>query len=329
MQSRVVFMGTPEFAVPALEVVADRIGRDNLVVVTQPDRAAGRGRKLQAPPVKTAAERRGLQVEQVGTLRDPAIRKQLEDFAPDLIVVAAFGLLLPKWVLGLPPRGCVNLHASLLPRFRGASPIAAAIASGDPATGVALMEMEAGLDTGGVYALERIDIPDDATTESLTIRLAGVAATVLDDHVNALLGGKLAPDPQRGRIVETRKIAKAHGAIDWTLAAMEIERHIRAMWSWPRAWTIGAGDTRIQVHEAEIAGDVSGEPGTVVSSDADGVIVATGAGGLRLLRVQLPGKPAQPASEVRQHPAFATGTSFQSPAEAVEPWIIVDGEAGA
>jgi methionyl-tRNA formyltransferase len=329
MQPRVVFMGTPEFAVPALQALAERFDAGSLLVVTQPDRAAGRGRKMQPPPVKAAAERSGLPVEQVATLRDPAIRARLESFAPDLIVVAAFGLLLPRWVLRLPPRGCVNLHASILPRFRGASPIAAAVACGDSASGVALMEMEAGLDTGGVYALDTIDVMTGDTTASLTDRLATVAAGLLAEHLERLLAGELSPEPQRGRIVETRKIVKAHGAIDWERPAAEIERHVRAMWPWPRAWTVGAGDVRVQVHEAEVIGEAKGEPGTVVASDTEGIVVATGDGGLRLVTGQLPGKSAQPVSELRQHPTFAVGARFEQPAERPDPWIVLDGEAGS
>jgi methionyl-tRNA formyltransferase len=329
MQSRIVFMGTPEFAVPALEVLAERFGTEQLAVVTQPDRAAGRGRKLHPPPVKAAAERLGLAVEQVATLRDPAIRERLEAFAPDLIVVAAFGLLLPRWVLRLPPRGCVNLHASILPRFRGASPIAAAIACGDARSGVALMEMEAGLDTGGVFDIDTVDIMTADTTASLTERLATTAAGILAEHIDGLLAGESTPEPQRGRIIETRKIAKAHGAIDWTRSAVEIERYARAMWPWPRAWTIAQGDARVQVHEADVAPGIAGEPGTIIGHDAGGVIVATGDGGLRLVTVQLAGKAAQPASDLRQHPAFAIGARFEPPAETPEPWIVVNGEAGA
>ncbi len=328
MQSRVVFMGTPDFAVPALEVLADRIGPEHLVVVTQPDRAAGRGRKLQPPSVKVAARRLGLPLEQGATLRDPGIRERLEAFAPDLIVVAAFGLLLPKWVLRLPPRGCVNLHASLLPRFRGASPVAAAIACGDDTTGVALMEMEAGLDTGRVYALAEIDITARDTAGSLTARLAREAAALLSGNLDALVAGVMSPEAQRGLIVETRKILKAHGAIEWDHPAVEIERHVRAMWPWPRAWTIGAGDTRVQVHQAEVAAEVYGEPGAVMSSAAEGVVIATGDGGLRLLKVQVPGKQPQPAGDLRQHPVFAIGARLESPADEVDPWIVVNGEAG-
>lgn len=329
MQQRVVFMGTPAFAVPPLRVLGDRVAPDQLLVVTQPDRAAGRGRKLQPPPVKVAAEELGLEVLQVQTLRDADARSRIEAFAPDLIVVAAFGLILPWWVLRLPARGCVNLHASELPRFRGASPIAAAIASGDDQTGVALMEMEAGLDTGGVYALETIEIAPDDTTESLTERLSQVGASLLDGHLDGLLTGELVPVAQKGSVIETRKIVKDHGAVDWHQSAVVIERHIRAMWSWPRAWTVGANDTRIQVHAAEVVPDApASEPGVVLGHD-NGVIVGTGDGGLRLMTVQLAGKAAQPASQLTQHPAFAIGASLGTGPNFVppEPWIVEAGEA--
>lgn len=327
MQPKVVFMGTPEFSVPALEAIASRIGSADLLVVTQPDRAAGRGRRLQAPPVKEAAERLGLQTMQVETLREPTARERLEGFHPELIIVAAFGLILPKWVLGLPRRGCVNLHASELPRFRGASPIAAAIACGDAHTGVALMEMEAGLDTGGVYDRRIIDISAHDTTESLTQGLSRVGASLVGERLDDLLAGRLVPHPQRGHIVETRKITKAHGAIDWRLPAKKIERHVRAMWSWPRAWTVGPNDVRVQVHVSELAAG-SGVPGTVISHEG-GVVVAAGDGALRLTVVQLAGKAAQAASELEGHPVFAIGSTLSRGDGFVEPapWIMDAGEA--
>lgn len=329
MQQRIVFMGTPEFAVPALRVTADRMPTDQVLVVTQPDRVAGRGRRLQAPPVKTEALELGLDVLQVSTMRDPDVRRRLESFSPDLIVVAAFGLILPKWVLRLQGRGCVNLHASKLPRFRGASPIAAAILCGDDHTGVALMQMEAGLDTGAVYAFDQVDIAASDTTETLTERLGEIGASLLDRHLDALLAGELEARPQRGRIVETKKIVKAHGAIDWTAPASRIERHIRAMWPWPRSWTIGAADTRLQVHAADVVRDVpENEPGVVLGHD-EGIVVGTGEGALRLTKVQIAGKPAQDASRMSQHPVFEIGARF-GPGDGFvppEPWIVEAGEA--
>ncbi len=328
MQPRVVFMGTPEFAVPSLRELARHLGSAGLLVVTQPDRAAGRGRRLQPPPVKVNAEELGLDVIQVHTLKDPSVRERLVAHSPDLIVVAAFGRILPAWVLNLPTRGCVNLHASLLPRFRGASPIAAAVACGDDRTGVALMEMEPGLDTGPVFDMRDIAITHEDTTESLTGRLSVEAATLIGDRLDALLRGQLTPLPQRGEVVETRKIEKAHGAVDWHQPAVDIERHVRAMWSWPRAWTVAMDNTRIQIHAAEVESSGSGPPGIVLGHDARGLTVATGDEALRLLTVQLAGKSAQPAAQLAQHPALAVGSQLSAGADFVppEPWVVWTGE---
>lgn len=328
MQPRVVFMGTPEFAVPSLRELTGRLDSAALLVVTQPDRAAGRGRKLQLPPVKMEAERLGLGVIQVHTLKDPSVRDRLVAFAPDLIVVAAFGRILPAWVLKLPSRSCVNLHASLLPRFRGASPIAAAIACGDETTGVTLMEMEAGLDTGAVFDSRGIVIKPNETTESLTDRLATEAADLIGERLEALVHGQLTPSPQQGEVIETRKIEKAHGAVDWQRPAEEIERHVRAMWPWPRAWTVLDDDTRLQIHAAEVEPRASGPSGTVLGHDARGVTVAAGDYALRLLAVQLAGRSAQPVAQLGQHPALAAGTRLSAGADFIrpEPWIVHAGE---
>lgn len=328
MRPRIIFMGTPEFAAPALRAVAADTQPADLLVVTQPDRPSGRGRKVQPPAVKAAALDLGLEVVQVESLRDADARTRLEAFAPGLVIVAAFGLLLPRWVLRLPRRGCVNLHASLLPRFRGASPVAAAIACGDERTGVCLMEMEAGLDTGAVLARAELTIDRDATTASLTERLALLASDLIAGQLGGLVEGALTPSPQRGHVVETRKIVKDHGAIDWSRPAVDIERHVRAMLPWPRAWTVGAGDTRLQIHAASVASAASSaDPGTVGRAGGD-IVVATGDGGLRLDVIQLPGKQPQPAGDRSQHAVLADGSrlgypdGFQSPV----PWIVDAGE---
>lgn len=329
MQPRIIFMGTPDFAVPILRELAVRIDREALLVVTQPDRAAGRGRKPHTPPVKVEAERLGLEVAEIETFRDPAIRERLNAFAPELAVVAAFGRILPRWALGLPVQRCVNIHASLLPRFRGASPIAAAIACGDAQTGVALMEMEPGLDTGPVYAVDRIDIEEQDTTARLTGRLSDVGARLLGEHLSGLLAGDLKPTGQRGEVIETRRIEKAHGAIDWSRPAAEIERHVRAMWPWPRAWTVSEDGVRLQVHDAEVVDGGEREPGTVLGHDDRGINVATGDGSLRLVTVQIAGKAAQRAPQLAQHAAFAMGTVL-SPGEGFmlpDPWIVRAGTA--
>ncbi len=328
MSYRIIYMGTPDFAVPPLHALAEQVTRDSLRVVTQPDRPAGRGRRLQSAPVRKHAAELGLEVIQPGTLRDPDIRQQLSAFAPDLIVVAAFGLLLPKWVLELPPNGCVNLHASLLPRFRGASPVAAAIARGDSHTGVALMQMERGLDTGSVYAVNEMQLRSQDTTESLTARLAYSAAELLTLHLQVLLDGASVATPQRGQIVETRKLVKDHGAIDWRQPAEAIERLIRAMWPWPKAWTETEDGIRVQVHQATLFDHPDSMISGQIAHIGGRLAVATEHGWLALERIQLAGKTAQPATELMGHPSFTEGTrlgkpkTFQSPA----PWIIPAGD---
>lgn len=329
MSERVIFMGTPEFAAPSLHVLGKHIPSEQLLVVTQPDRPSGRGRHLQAPPIKQHASRLGLDVLQVDTLRDPGAKARLTDFSPDLIVVAAFGLLLPKWLLELPPRGCVNLHASLLPRFRGASPIPAAIACGDSQTGAALMQMERGLDTGAVYATQRVDVRDNDTTASLTERLADSASHVLHDHLRQLLDGTIQAQPQQGTVVETRKVIKAHGAIDWDRPGIDIDRHIRAMWPWPRAWTVTEDGVRLQVHQSSLPDSSTTAKAGTIAHDGPQLLVATQDGWLRLDRIQLSGKSAQPSRELVGHPSLAAGSTlgFADGFELPDPWIVPRGDA--
>ena len=293
---RMIFMGTPDFAVPALERLAAEGSVDVALVVTQPDRPAGRGRKLVSPAVKEAADRIGLPVLQTPTLRDPEVRARIVELAPDLIVVAAFGMILGKWILALPRRGCVNLHASLLPRYRGANPIAAAIAEGEARTGVSLMHMDAGLDTGAVYATIEVDITDEDTTELLTPRLADAAGELLVRHLAGLLDGSLPPMPQDAGATLTRPMTKADGWLDFGRPSAELERRVRAVWPWPRAWTTGEQGERIQIHAATVHEAVAEAPGTIVGRGQE-MLVATSDGALALRRIQLPGgKPVEGAA---------------------------------
>lgn len=289
MSQRIVFLGTPSYACPALEHLASRGDCEVVLVVTQPDRPAGRGRKLQAPAVKTLAFDLGLPIVQTGSLRTAEARLPLVTAQPDLIVVAAFGLILGTSVLSLPPNGCVNLHASLLPAYRGANPIAAAIASGERRTGVSLMRMERGLDTGPVYGRESFDIMTEDTTESLTGCLAERGADLLDRLLPALLDGTADAEAQGTGATCTRPMVKDDGWIDWTLPAVEIERHVRAMWPWPRAWTTLPDNSRVQIHAAEvIAGQHEVVPGTIAPSGSD-MLIQCGEDTLRLVTVQVAG----------------------------------------
>ncbi len=309
MTRRIVFMGTPDYACPSLETLARAPGVEISLVVTQPDRAAGRGRKLVAPPVKVTAERLGLPVYQTASLKSPELRQPIVDVQPDLIVVAAFGIILGRSILDLPPLGCVNLHASLLPKYRGAAPISAAILSGDPVTGVTLMGMERGLDTGPIHAALEIDINSNDTTESLTNRLAAAAARLMGDEIGNLLAGISNATPQPHGATLTRPLVKADGWIDWSWSADRIERHVRAMWSWPRAWTPLPSGEPLQIHAASVRPGEAfrvGEPGTLQAT-RDGIQVQCGSGVLAIERGQLPGgKPLTSAQ-------LATRKDFASP----------------
>jgi methionyl-tRNA formyltransferase len=307
MPSRVIYMGTPEFAVPALRRLAESDLCEVVLVVTQPDRPAGRGKKLVSPAVKVAADVLGLPSVQTPTLRDLEVRQRIIDLKPDLIVVAAFGMILGKWILELPTRGCVNLHASLLPKYRGANPIASAIAEGESITGVSLMRMDRGLDTGPVYATTIVPINDQDTTESLTPNLADAAGELLDQQLAELLRGSLDAEVQSQGASLTRMMTKADGWLDFSRPAIELKRHVRAMWPWPRAWTTDASQRRIQVHAANVSDEPVGDPGEVMHRGKE-AFVGTGEGSLILRRVQLPGGKPIEGPNISQSQALAEGT---------------------
>ncbi len=290
MPLTVVYAGTPEFAVPALEAIR-AAGHVLAAVYTQPDRPAGRGRALTASPVKRRALALGLAVEQPATLNDPAALARLAALAPDVMVVAAYGLLLPPAVLAVPRLGCVNIHASLLPRWRGAAPIQRALLAGDEVTGISIMRMEAGLDTGPVYATVRVPIGPAERAERLTAELALVGACALVATLAALEQGSATalPQPSAG-VSYARKLDKREAPLDWSKPAAELERQVRAFVPWPVAETLWRG-APLRVHAAEVVAGASGAaPGTVLGADAAGIEVATGAGQLRLLEVQLAGR---------------------------------------
>lgn len=287
---RVVFAGTPEFAVASFKacLAADV---DVVAVYTQPDRPAGRGRKLSPSAVKQAALDSEVPIEQPDSLRSVESRRRLASYRPDLIVVVAYGQILTRSVLAMPPRGCWNVHASLLPRWRGAAPIQRALLAGDRETGVCLMEMRAGLDTGPVLLSRSLSIRDDDSSTTLQDRLAALGATVLADGIDRLVRGSLpAAVEQSGEgVVYAHKLDKAEAVIDWRQPARVIERAVRAYDPWPVAETDVAGE-RLRVWSACALGDsVVAAPGTIVRIDAQGIDVATAEGVLRLLEVQRDG----------------------------------------
>lgn len=292
--TRVVFMGTPAFAVPSLRAL---LQHTHLVgVVTQPDRPAGRGQKLLESPVKQVAREAGAPLLQPHRLREPEALAALTAWRPDLIVVAAFGQILKPAVLDLPPHGCLNVHASLLPRWRGAAPIAAAIAAGDAETGVTLMRMDAGLDTGPMLAKSAEPIRADDTTATLTERLAVRGADLLSEHLAAYLAGALAPQPQDNRLATyAPQLRKEDGHLDFTRSAAEVERRVRAFTPWPGAFALWQGQP-LKILRAALGAGWTGAPGEV-RSHSGGVAVACAEGALRLLEIQPAGKRAMLAED--------------------------------
>jgi methionyl-tRNA formyltransferase len=302
---RIVFMGTPGFAVPVLQTLI-RCGQ--LVgVVTQPDRPAGRGQQLQPPPVKVAAQAANLPVYQPKSLRSEEAAIPLREWQPDLIVVAAFGQILRPHVLDLPPYGCLNIHASLLPRWRGASPIQHAILAGDHETGISLMRMDVGMDTGPVYVQQAIPIHPDETAATLHDRLAQLGADMLSEHLDDILAGRLLAQPQDdSQATYAPLIKKEAGQINWQQPAVILDRLIRAMTPWPGAFTTWQGKMLKILRAAPVLtnGLPAGQPGEVLS----GGLVLTGDGSLQLLEVQLEGKKATPLADfLRGRPDFVRG----------------------
>ena len=283
---RIVFAGTPEFAVSSLRAAARH--HEVVAVYTQPDRPAGRGRGLAPSPVKLEAVARGIPVYQPESLKDEAAQQQLRDLQPDLMVVVAYGLILPKAVLAIPTHGCWNVHASLLPRWRGAAPIQRAIQAGDATTGVCLMQMEAGLDTGPMLLKVNTPISADDTGGSLHDRLAQLGPQAVLQAIDGLAAGTLKGEVQDDALANyAHKLNKDEARLDFSRPAVELERLVRAFHPWPICHTTLNGDA-LKVHTAEL-GEGSGAPGSILAADKQGLTVACGEGALRLTRLQLPG----------------------------------------
>lgn len=301
---RIVFMGTPDFAVPSLQAL---IETQNVVgVVTQPDRPAGRGKQLRPSPVKVAALEAGLPIFQPYSLRKREQAEQLVAWQPDAIVVAAFGQILRPHVLELPPLGCINVHASLLPRWRGSSPIQHAIMAGDEQSGVCLMQMERGLDTGAVYACEAIPLDTNETAATLHDKLAELGAELVRCELPCVLAGEIVPTPQDEALVTyARMIRKGDGEIDWRDSAEKIDRHIRAFTPWPSAFTFWQGKQLKIIEALPVPIERKNHAIGQVISVKNRITVLTGDGGLQLLKVQLQGKRVTPIDDfVRGRPTF-------------------------
>jgi methionyl-tRNA formyltransferase len=294
---RLGFAGTPEFAVPALEALSE--AQRICGVFTQPDRPSGRGQPLHASPVKTFATLRGFRVFQPSTFKSQETLETLRGLDLDVLVVVAYGLILPPAALQIPRKGCINIHASLLPRWRGAAPIQRAVLAGDSKTGVTIMRMEAGLDTGPMLAIREIEIGADDTAKTLHDRLARLGAELIVETLHALSSGRVreVPQPAEG-VTYAEKINKAEALIDWQQDAVQVWRRVRAFNPWPIAETRLNG-TQLRIWDARMLDSAVPEqgepgagalPGTVLAATPDGVDVACGRGVLRILRLQLAGR---------------------------------------
>ena len=279
-------MGTPEFAVPCLQALLD--GPDQVVaVVAQPDRPAGRGNKLQSPPTIQLARQHGIPTLQAEKVRNAAFREALASFQPDLMVVVAYGRILTEAVLKLAPHGCINVHASLLPKYRGAAPIQWSVLRGESVTGVTTMQMDVGLDTGDMLLTRQIPIMPEMTAGDLHDALAPVGAALLQETIEGLKAGNIQPEPQdHAEHTLAPILKKEDGRIDWRRPALGLSWHVRGMSPWPGAYTFLNG-RRLQVLEGEpLAMQVSAPPGTVLKSDVLGLLVATGDGAYRIRQVK-------------------------------------------
>jgi methionyl-tRNA formyltransferase len=303
---RIAFAGTPEFALPALHALA-RSAHSLVGVLTQPDRPRGRGQRVTPSPVKEAAVAYGVPVSQPASLRGDADRAALTAWQPEVLVVVAYGLILPPAVLELPRAGCVNIHASLLPRWRGAAPIQRALLAGDRETGVTIMRMEAGLDTGPILLQRSLEIGPQDTGGSLHDRLAPLGAEALLEALHGVANGTLTPHAQPSEGVSyAPKIEKREALIDWRDDATTIERKVRAFNPWPVAETRLAGE-QLRIHAAHASVDANTEaaPGTIVACTAEGIRVRCGSGSLLVTEAQRPGKRPVAARELAGSIALA------------------------
>ena len=283
---RIVFMGTPAFAVPSLEALLK--SDDQVVgVVTQPDWPRGRGQEVSISPIKMICQRESLPVLQPLKMKDPAFVDALRAWQPDLIAVAAFGRILPPAILSMPPRGCINVHGSLLPKFRGAGPIQWAVITGEAETGITTMLMDEGMDTGAMLLQDKMPILPDDTAGSLSIRLADVGGRLLVETIKQLKAGTLVPIPQdHSQATLAPMLKKEDGSIDWTTSADAIERRIRGMSPWPGAFTF-AGEERWTIWRASAKEMPQGTvPGQVLSAGKEGIAVGTGQGILLITELQ-------------------------------------------
>jgi len=307
---RIVFMGTPQFACPTLQMLLDR--NENVVaVVTQPDRPKGRGQQLQPPPVKELAARCGIPVLQPSKVRVPEAVEEIRAFAPELIVVVAFGQILPKSLLDIPPLGCINVHASLLPRYRGAAPLNWCLINGETETGVTTMLMDVGLDTGDMLVKRAMPILPDEDAGSLHDRLAILGAETMAETLDLLAAGRLSPEKQDdSRSCYAPMLKKELGAIDWSKSPGEIRNLVRGITPWPGAYTRLDGRL-LKLFTAHTASG-EGIPGTVLHADGNGLEIACHGGSIVFTDLQLEGKKRMSAADFLSGYRVAPGTVLEA-----------------
>jgi methionyl-tRNA formyltransferase len=305
---RVIFMGTPDFACPTLQRLIDR-GEEILAVVSQPDRPKGRGQKFLPPPVKTLAERHGLPVLQPLKVRAPEFIDIMREMKPDVIVVVAFGQILPKALLEIPKHGCINVHASLLPRYRGAAPINYCIINGETETGVTTMLMDVGLDTGDMLVKKVTPIDPEEDTQSLHDRLSVLGADSLEETLDLLCAGNLLPEKQNDSLsCYAPMLKKENGLVDWNANPQVIKNLVRGMNPWPGAFTY-FDDKFLKIYRVR-TGSGTGIPGTVLEAGNDGIEVACAGGSVILEEVQLEGKKRLPVREFLAGCRIDSGTNM-------------------
>lgn len=307
---RIIYAGSPDFAVPALQALI-KSDHDVVAVYTQPDRPAGRGRKIKFGPIKQVAVDHTIPVEQPESLKSDDVQKVLRDYQADIMVVAAYGLILPQVVLDIPKYGCLNIHGSLLPRWRGAAPIHRAIQAGDKETGITIMQMAAGLDTGDMLLQSICTIGDEDTGQTIHDKLASQGADDLLAVLEQVTNNSLNPVQQdESKTTYAHKLSKADAQIDWSESAIDIDRMIRAFNPWPAAYTQYHGKPMkifmSSVKDNDTKTKVEGEPGKVMNESAQGIEIATGEGVLITHRLQLPGKKAMDVAD------FLNGHSLSS-----------------
>ena len=308
---KIIFAGTPDFAATHLQALISQ--HEVVAVYTQPDRPAGRGKKLNASPVKLLAEQNNLPIYQPQSLKDPEQQTILANLQADIMVVVAYGLILPQVVLDAPRLGCINVHGSILPRWRGAAPIQRAVEAGDKETGVTIMQMDAGLDTGAMLTITRCPIEPNETSGSLYDKLAALGAPALLSTLDKLKAGTaVAVAQDNEQSTYAKKIDKAEALIDWSQPAIIIDQRIRAFSPFPAAYTEIEG-LRVKIWAAQTSTQQLGTSGEIVAADDNGLLVGCGQGSLLLTEIQLAGKSRMPVSEILRSRVelFATGKRFE------------------